>query len=221
MYSFAQREDTVVYDEPLYGYYLSHTNAKEYHPGADEVIASLENDGDQVVRMMMGPQPKPVVFYKNMTHHLLDLDRSFMKDVYNIILTRDPVEMLPSFAKEIQNPSMKDVGYEDHIDLLNAFTKMDITPIVIDSKQLLMNPPKIIRQLCSRVAIPFDESMLSWEPGPRPEDGVWGKYWYGSLHQSNGFTKYQPKTTPFPDHLKPLLELCLPYYHQLMKLSLK
>lgn len=221
MYSFAQRPDTVVYDEPLYGYYLSHSKAKEYHPGADEVIASLENEGDKVVQMMMGPQPKPVVFFKNMTHHLLDLDRSFMKDVYNIILTRDPVEMLPSFAKEIQNPSMKDVGYEDHIDLLNDLIKMEITPIVIDSKQLLQDPPKILRQLCNRLSIPMDTAMLSWKAGARPEDGVWGKYWYGSLHQSTGFMKYQPKTTPFPDHLKPLLESSLPYYHQLMKLSLK
>jgi hypothetical protein len=221
MYSFAQRKDAVVYDEPLYGFYLSHTNAKEYHPGADEVIKSLENDGDKVVQMMMGPQPKPVVFFKNMTHHLLDIDRSFMKQVHNIILTRDPVEMLPSFAKEIKNPTMKDVGYEDHIELLNDLNKMDVSPIVIDSKQLLLNPPKILHELCNRLAIPMDESMLTWKAGARPEDGVWGKYWYGSLHQSTGFMKYQAKTTPFPDHLKPLLKSCLPFYHQLMKLSLE
>jgi hypothetical protein len=153
MYSFAQRKDAVVYDEPLYGFYLSHTNAKEYHPGADEVIKSLENDGDKVVKMMMGPQPKPVVFFKNMTHHLLDIDRSFMKQVHNIILTRDPVEMLPSFAKEIKNPTMKDVGYEDHIELLNDLNKMDVSPIVIDSKQLLLNPPKILHELCNRLAM--------------------------------------------------------------------
>ena len=129
--------------------------------------------------------------------------------------------MLPSFAKEIHNPSMKDVGYADHIDLLNDFTEMEISPIVIDSKQLLIDPPKILRQLCNRLAIQFDDAMLSWQAGPRPEDGVWAKYWYGSLHQSTGFTKYQPKNTPFPDHLKPLLDACLPYYNQLMKLSLK
>jgi hypothetical protein len=29
MYSFAQRPDTLVFDEPLYGYYLKQTAAKE------------------------------------------------------------------------------------------------------------------------------------------------------------------------------------------------
>ena len=44
MYSFAQRSDTVVYDEPFYGYYLYKTKAKIYHPGADEIIKSLPVD---------------------------------------------------------------------------------------------------------------------------------------------------------------------------------
>ena len=29
MYSFAQRDDTAVYDEPLYAHYLSKTSARE------------------------------------------------------------------------------------------------------------------------------------------------------------------------------------------------
>ena len=110
MYSFAQREDTLVYDEPLYGYYLSQTEAKNYHPGADEVLDTMENNGDKVIEMIMGEHHRPVVFFKNMTHHLLDLDRSFMKNIVNVILTRDPVEMLPSFADVIDNPGMEDIG---------------------------------------------------------------------------------------------------------------
>lgn len=221
MYSFAQRGDTVVYDEPLYGYYLSHSHAKEYHPGAGEVIAAMENDGEKVVRMMLGPQPRPVAFFKNMTHHLLDLDRAFMKQMENVILTRDPREMLPSYAKAVAHPTMKDVGYEEHVHLLEDLDKMGITPIVIDSKQLLMDPPKVLAQLCQRLSIPMDSSMLKWEAGARPEDGVWARYWYNSVHQSTGFGKYTPKNEPFPDSLKPLLEACLPYYHQLMELSIK
>jgi hypothetical protein len=75
MYSFAQRKDTKVHDEPLYGYYLSHSPAKTYHPGAEKVIQTLENDGRKVVEMMLQNTEKPVLFFKNMTHHLLDLDR--------------------------------------------------------------------------------------------------------------------------------------------------
>ena len=41
MYSFAQRDDVVVVDEPLYASYLCNTNAKDYHPGASEIIAKI------------------------------------------------------------------------------------------------------------------------------------------------------------------------------------
>ena len=34
---FAQRSDTLVYDEPLYAHYLKNSNAKKYHPGAKEI----------------------------------------------------------------------------------------------------------------------------------------------------------------------------------------
>ena len=101
MYSFAQRSDTKVFDEPLYGYYLKNTNAKEYHPGAEEILTTMEMDGKKVVDTMLNENSKPVLFFKHMTHHLLDLDRSFMSETVNVILTRNPYDMLPSFAKMI------------------------------------------------------------------------------------------------------------------------
>jgi len=72
MYSFAQRPDTQVFDEPLYGFYLSHSEADEYHPGAADIINDLENDGDKVMRTLSRLNDSPVYFFKNMTHHLLD-----------------------------------------------------------------------------------------------------------------------------------------------------
>jgi len=117
MYSFAQREDTMVLDEPLYAHYLASSEKAlvDRHPVAQVVLDTMENDGAKVVDMMMGEFPSDVVFFKNMTHHLLDLDRSFMEGVVNVILTRDPVDMLPSFAKVIKDPTMADVGYKAHI----------------------------------------------------------------------------------------------------------
>ena len=88
MYSFAQREDTLVLDEPLYAHYLASSEKElvERHPVAQVVLDTMENDGAKVVEMMMGEFPSDVVFFKNMTHHLLDLDRSFMEGVVNVIL---------------------------------------------------------------------------------------------------------------------------------------
>ena len=221
MYSFAQRSDTRVYDEPLYAHYLVNSEAKNYHPGVSDTLASMENNGEKVVEMMMGKHETPVVFFKNMTNHLLDLDKSFMKDAINVMLTRDPVEMLPSFGKVIEMPSMLDVGYELHIKLLEYFEANEVKPIVLDAKKVLLNPEKVLRQLCELVEIPFEESMLHWEAGARPEDGTWAEFWYHSVHKSTGYKKYTPKTERFPERLKPLLEECLPYYEKLTKLALE
>ncbi|MCH2021169.1 MAG: hypothetical protein MK207_01710 [Saprospiraceae bacterium] len=218
MYSFAQRSDTKVYDEPLYGFYLRHSDAKVYHPGAEDVLRTMENDGDKVIDMILTSQEKPVIFFKNMTHHLLDLDRSFMKNVINVILTRDPVEMLPSFAKVIKNPTIEDVGYEKHIQLVAYLKDLNIEPIVIDSKKILLDPLQELSSLCKKIGIPFNKNMLSWKAGARPEDGVWAKFWYTNIHNSEGFQEYKPKTDPFPENLKPLLRRCKPYYKQLMEL---
>ncbi len=215
MYSFAQREDTAVYDEPLYAHYLHHTEAREYHPGAGEVLEIMENDGNKVVEMMLGPHNTPVVFFKQMTHHLVNLNLSFLDKTVNIILTRNPADMLPSYAKEVKNPSIRDVGYRQHLELLEYLENRGHPPAVLTSESVLKNPVKTLSRLCDTVGISFDEAMLSWEKGSRPEDGVWAKYWYHNVHNSTGFNKYRPKTDPFPERLKPLLEECLPVYEKL------
>lgn len=222
MYSFAQRSDTVVYDEPLYAHYLSKTPARDYHPGADEVIRTMENDGEKVVRdLILGYHPKPVAFFKHMTHHLHQLDLTFLSQTVNVLLTRDPVEMLPSFAVQIKKPNLGDVGYKAHIELLNYLHSIGQTPPVLDSKQVLHNPRKVLGELCQNIGIPFQEAMLSWKAGARPEDGTWAKYWYQSVHHSTGFGKYSQKSEPFPESLKPLLEECIPLYEQLSRLAIK
>jgi hypothetical protein len=222
MYAFAQRADTTVVDEPLYAHYLSTTDADEYHPGADEVIASQENDGALVVRdVILGSYDTPVLFIKNMTHHLANLDWGFMPQTVNVILTRDPYEMLPSYVKNVATPTMRDVGYAGHIELLKYLRGLGQEPPVLDGMQVLLNPHYVLGELCERIGIPFDETMLSWKAGAREEDGVWGKYWYEHVWRSEGFGEYRPKSNPFPEHLKPLLAECQPYYEQLAALAIK
>lgn len=220
MYSFAQRDDTKVFDEPLYAFYLQKSKAKNYHPGSDEILATMENEGTKVVDMMVNSSENNVLFFKNMTHHLLDLDRSFMKNLTNVILTRDPIDMLPSFDKVIKNPSIDDVGYKLHIELIQEFRKNNIDFVVLDSKNVLLNPEGVLMQLCEHIGIPFDKNMLQWAPSQRSEDGLWAKYWYDNVHKSSGFSEYKPKIVLFPKHLKPLLNECLPYYNELQKLAL-
>lgn len=220
MYSFAQRSDTRVFDEPLYAHYLRNSEAKSYHPLAREVLDTMENDGVKVVEAMRNNTEKPVLFFKQMTHHLVNIDWDFLPEMINVILTRDPREMLPSYAKEIEHPTMTDVGYARHIELLEYLEANELPIIILDSKSILQNPEGQLKKLCAALAIPFEAAMLSWAEGPIPQDGVWAKHWYGNVHRSTGFKPYKLKTAPFPERLKPLLDECLPLYERLSRLSL-
>ncbi len=182
----------------------------------------MENNGEVVVRdLILGEHPTPVVFFKHMTHHLVDLDWSFMDRTANVLLTRDPVDMLPSYAVVVEQPALADVGYAQHVTLLEFLRTRGQEPAVLDSKQVLLNPRKVLTELCERIGIPFMEKMLSWPAGPRPEDGSWAEFWYASVHRSTGFSPYRPKKSPFPPHLEPLLAECKPYYEKLNALAIR
>ncbi|MEZ4622556.1 MAG: hypothetical protein R2867_44625 [Caldilineaceae bacterium] len=220
LYSFAQRPDTTVVDEPLYGHYLRVSDA--VHPGMDEVMASMDCDGERVVRdLILGPCATPVLFMKQMAHHLVELDRGFLAQTVNVLLIRDPVQMLPSLAQNLPLPNLRDTGLAIQSTLYQQLLDLGQQPAVLDSKALLQNPHRVLEQLCAHIGIPFDERVLSWQAGARPEDGVWAKYWYNSVHQSTGFERYRAKPAPFPPRLLPLLAQCRPHYEQLAAVALQ
>lgn len=221
MYSFAQRKDIKVFDEPLYAHYLANSTAKAYHPGAEEILETMENDGNKVIQKMKILNDNSVVFFKHMSHHLVDLDWSFMLDMVNVILTRDPIDMLPSYAKQINHPSMRDVGYQKHLDILNFLEANNREAIIVDGKDVQNQPESILQRLCEALGISFDNSMLSWPAGPITEDGCWAKFWYHNVHKSTCFKPYVAKTEAFPDHLKDLLSACQPIYQSLKKNALR
>jgi len=221
MYSFAQRPDTIVFDEPLYGYYLKETIAKEYHPDAELVMHSMQCNGNQVIDFMMGNFSSQVVFFKNMCHHLLELDRKFMNDTINVILTRHPAQVITSFAKEIPNPSLLDIGIKTQAELLEELIKENANVVVIDSHELLKSPATYLSLLCDRLGIPFYENMLTWEKGAKSYDGCWASHWYENVHRSSGFQVYEEKSEVVPEHLSSLLHEALPHFLKLKQHSLQ
>lgn len=214
MYSFAQRPDTLVVDEPLYGHYLRVDDA--VHPGMGVVMADMDCDGERVVReLVLGACAKPVLFMKQMAHHLVELDRTFLAETVNVLLIRDPVQMLPSLAKNLPLPNLRDTGLAIQNELYQQLLDLGQDPPILDSRQLLLDPQGVLQQLCAQINIPFDDQMLQWQAGARPEDGIWAKYWYKSVHQSTGFESYRAKAEPFPPRLLPLLAQCYAHYQQL------
>lgn len=220
LYAFAQRPDTRVVDEPLYAHYLRVSGAN--HPGREVVMAGQDQDGERVVRdVILGPCDRPVLFVKNMAHHLVDLDLGFLDETVNVILTRDPREMLPSLRHQIPEPALADTGLARQCELLDDLEARGQAVTVLDAREVLLDPEAVLRQLCARLGLAFDPGMLSWTPGARPEDGVWAPFWYHNIHSSTGFQPYRPKTEAFPAFLEPLLAECRPYYERLYGRALR
>lgn len=217
MYAFAQRSDTRVVDEPLYAHYLhtkyEATDAEPTHPVTAEVIASMSTDATTVVReVILGPCDKPVLFMKQMAHHLIEMNLDFLQQTINVFLIRDPKEMLPSLAKIIGIPTLADTGLKVQHDLLIALRAAGQSPPILDARLLLSDPRSVLGQLCNRLGLQFDGSMLSWEAGGNAADGVWAPYWYDNVHRSTGFAPYRPKSEPFPAELEDVLAACSPHY---------
>jgi hypothetical protein len=220
MYSFAQRADTRVVDEPLYAHYLRVSGAQ--HPGRDDVLRSQSDDVARVVReVILGACDRPVLFVKQMAHHLIELDHGFLRQTANVLLVRDPREMLPSLVQQIPEPTLRDAAYAMQAELYDELRRIGQDPVVLDAREVLLDPRSVLGELCARIGLPFDAAMLHWKPGARSEDGVWAQHWYQGVHLSTGFQPYHAKQGPFPRKLKPLLDQCRPFYERLQALAIK
>lgn len=221
MYSFAQRDDTRVVDEPLYGHYLRVSGAE--HPGGDEVLATMNCDGNTVVDDLMAAAKKQAdkcFFIKHMAHHLIDLDLKFLTDCRNVFLIRDPREMLPSLTIQVPHATLADTGLRRQYELLEELQQAGQSVVVLDSRELLTDPDAVLRELCTQLRLSFDAGMLHWPAGARAEDGVWAKHWYHAVHESTGFAEYRPKKD-FPDELASLLNECQPWYDKLYAYAIR
>lgn len=219
MYSFAQRSDTTVFDEPFYAVYLHKSGAK--HPGREEVLQTQSTDEDVVHTMIANHQSTPVLFIKNMAHHMEVMKKPFFDNSINIFLIRNPKQIIASYAQVIEKPVMRDIGIEYQYTLFEQLTKEKNNVIVLDSGLSLQDPEIVLKKLCQECGISFQPTMLTWEKGPKPYDGVWAKHWYANVHNSVGFEKQNTSERPLPESLQKLYEQARHYYEKLLPFSLK
>ncbi len=213
MYSFSRREDMKVVDEPLYGHYLKVTGVS--HPGRDEILESMETNPEVVWNECKEAAENSTVFLKNMGHHALDLNDEWYDEPVPVFLIRDPRDMLPSLAKVLEKPGIRDTGLPGQMEILRKVKKAGKEPVVIEGADILRNPAGMLDRLCDAIGIPFNDNMLEWPAGPIPEDGIWARYWYDQVHNSTGFNPWKPGHSHVPADLQELLEECQPYYNEL------
>jgi len=217
MRAWGNRPDAFVIDEPFYAYYLKATGKQ--HPGADEIIASGETDWPKVVAQLTGPIPnaRRIFFQKQMAHHLLpEVDREWLGAVTNCFLIRDPIEVIASYIKKREEPALPDLGFAQQAEIFDFLrTRTNSIPPIVDAKDVLENPERMLRLLCEAVGVDFSESMLSWPRGLRETDGIWATHWYGEVAKTTSFQSYRTRQAEVPRHLREISDRCRECYDRL------
>ncbi len=218
MYAFAQRTDTTVVDEPLYAHYLLHQPTEAEHPGRQAVLDSQEHDGERVIASLLSADyGRPVVVFKQMTHHLAGLPLAWLDRMTNVLLIRDPREILHSFSQVVEGITAEDIGLPQQARLFDWLHRTGVPAPVVDARRLLQDPAGVLSRLCARLDLPYDPGMLHWPAGPKPYDGSWATHWYGGVHGSTGFRPYREKESVLSPALSDIAEACSPLYARLLR----
>jgi Sulfotransferase domain len=216
MRAFENRPDTVVLDEPLYAAYLARTGLD--HPAREEVIASQPTELVEAVAALSAPLPpgRTVHYAKHMAHHVpRDMDLTWTLRFRNVLLIRDPAEVVASYVRSRETCEPEDIGLPQQGRLLALWDEHDVEVPVIDAGEFLRAPEPQLRSLCDWLGIPFTDRMLSWPPGPRESDGVWAPHWYEAVWSSTGFMPWRRRDTTLSDHDAAVAEACRPTYDAL------
>jgi hypothetical protein len=216
MRAFENRHDTVVVDEPLYAAYLARTGLD--HPGRDEVLASQPTDLGTAVAGLSAPLPegRGVHYAKHMAHHVpRDMDLSWTLGFRNVLLIRDPAEVVASYVRARESCEPEDIGLAQQGRLLELWEAHGLEVPIIDAGDFLRAPEPHLRQLCEWLGIPFSGRMLAWPAGPRDSDGVWAPHWYAAVWRSTGFEPWRPREIDLSDHDAAVAEACRPIYEAL------
>ena len=181
---------------------------------------------DSVWQELKAAARKGPCFSKDFPHYIEHMWGDEFLDHFNhSFLVRDPAKVTTSMHKHWPDYVLKEVAFVEQRELFDRLAdKFGTAPPVIDSDDLLENPPTMVEAYCQAVGIPFIADALSWEPGEREEVSWYdGGSWHASLRGSTGL-QAQPRQyidiSDAPDHVKRIYDICLPHYEHLYQYRL-
>ncbi len=216
MRAWENRGDCAVSDEPLYAHYLHHTGL--VHPAREAIVAQGEIHWPKVVDALLGPTPgdAPIWYQKHMAHHLLPhIDRAWIRRLHNVLLIRDPREVVASYVRSRATVTADDVGLRQQAALYEELARTGMPPPIIDAHDFLAAPEAHLRALCTGLGIEFTGRMLHWPAGSRDSDGLWAPHWYARVCESTGFEQPARCEIALTGHAAEAAEECLPHYERL------
>merc|ERR1719198_1672912 len=93
----------------------------------------------------------------------------------------------------------QEAGFTAMGDILDHVQKQPGAPrcVIIDADDLLEDPEGVMSAYCAAVGLPFDKTMLSWQPGPVKElESPWSG-WTDDIINSSGINR-KAKTSNLP-----------------------
>tara|TARA_B100001057_G_C22748384_1_gene910712 strand:+ start:611 stop:1321 length:711 start_codon:yes stop_codon:yes gene_type:complete len=213
MRSWSSRKDTYVTDEPFYSYYLNETKVK--HPMHKEIIEKYSSNYFDIIKYLTSdiPNNKTIWYQKHMAHHMIDLSNiDWIKKCNNFILIRHPKQVISSYLLKNELNSIDELGYYQQFEIINFLKKNNIPFNVKESNEILTNPEVALKDWCAKIEINFDRSMLSWNKGIHPNDGVWAKHWYDNVINSSGFQKFKKKDISIENKYDSIYNDAMKYY---------
>ena len=221
MRSFENREDTKVWDEPLYAYYLNET--KKDHPMFKEIIEAYEiNINKLTKRIVSTNKDKKISYQKHMSHHILSQTPiNWITKGTNVFLIRDPRDVILSYIQKNTLNNSDDIGFPMQRKLFNLIKDRGENPIVVNSDDLSTSPRDVLIKLCSKLKIKFSEKMLTWNKGKRDSDGIWEKVWYKNVESSTNFEKLKKNDQVIPKVHENIYKECLDVYNELNLYKIK
>jgi hypothetical protein len=151
-----------------------------------------------------------------MAHHVSrDMDLRWTLNFANVLLIRDPAEVVASYVRGRDTCEPEDIGVPQQGWLQELWDEHGADVPVIDAKDFLQAPEAHLRRLCDWLGIPFTDRMLSWPAGRRISDGVWAPHWYAAVWASTGFEPWRPRDISLSDHDAAVAKACRPIYDAL------
>ena len=222
MYSFAQRQDTRVLDEPLYGHFLVHSGVDR--PDREATLASWPSAPDEALEHIRPSaqecEGERILFCKHIANHIDGLPWSRLESGKHVLLFRNPAAVMASYSAHIERPTMQDLCYGHQLAILERLEADGKRPVVVCSDRLQTAPEAQLKELCAALDMEWDPAILHWEAGARPEDGPWAPWWYGGVHRSAGWEARPPANPDVPPGLDDLYHGCLQAYTQLLEYAL-
>lgn len=183
---------------------------------------------ERVLQNLQSAASRRAVFAKDMpqfTDHLWSDD--FLGRFEHSFLIRDPAKVLASLQRSwlktgSEGFTRNEIGFDEQRRLFDRLCeKTGEPPVVIDSDDLLEDPPLMVEAYCQAIGIAFIASALHWQPGSRSEvlwyDGD-DSVWHETLKNSNGLKAQARKPADIdelPPRLRELYDAFLPHYRHL------